>query len=290
VTLPVRLTHDLVDAVSLGPLRGDPLDAGAAAVHQDEVGILGAGPVEAADDGAWVGDGLAAGDGDQGAGCKVPHARRPPGECAKPRSVDGSRALAAPAGRRTVRSSGEGGGGGTPPARTRRRAKGPGRWRSPGAEARPNDIGGIEIRCPRLCGGRDARTGTADSRRLRSRSRAGGKRAAGPASADDRAPGHRLGAAQPPQAGAIDVRVRPPWSSGSVPRPVHRNNLTPQIAMFGWPICLCLHRKRASVCRPRKAACAPDKATSRHMSRWSRKPAASMDMAENELNFASLSC
>jgi len=67
VALQVRLAHHLVDAGALGPLGGDPLDAGAAAVHQHEVGKFGAGPVEAADDGARVGDGLAAGDGDQGA-------------------------------------------------------------------------------------------------------------------------------------------------------------------------------------------------------------------------------
>ena len=57
-----------MDAAALGPPGGDPLDAGAAAMYQRQVGVLGRGPVEAADDGARVGDGLAAGDGDQGAG------------------------------------------------------------------------------------------------------------------------------------------------------------------------------------------------------------------------------
>ena len=71
VAAPVGPAHDLVDAVPLGPLRGDLLDAGSAAVHQHQVVVLRLRLVEAADDGAGVGDGLAAGDGDQGAAGQV---------------------------------------------------------------------------------------------------------------------------------------------------------------------------------------------------------------------------
>ena len=46
------LHTDLVHAVALVPLRGDAFDAGATAVHQHHVGVLGAGLVELADDGA----------------------------------------------------------------------------------------------------------------------------------------------------------------------------------------------------------------------------------------------
>ena len=67
VAVPVRLADDLVDAVALGPARGDLLDAGAAAVHEHHVAMLGAGLVEHADHRGRVGDVLAAGDGDQGA-------------------------------------------------------------------------------------------------------------------------------------------------------------------------------------------------------------------------------
>ena len=40
VPVPVRLAHHLVDAVALGPLGGDALDAGAAAVAEDDVFVL----------------------------------------------------------------------------------------------------------------------------------------------------------------------------------------------------------------------------------------------------------
>ena len=53
---PVRLADDLVDAVALGPARRDLLDAGSAAVHEDDVGILGAGLVEPLDDRCRVRD------------------------------------------------------------------------------------------------------------------------------------------------------------------------------------------------------------------------------------------
>ena len=66
VAVPVGLAHHLVDAVPLGPLRGDLLDAGTAAVDEDHVGVLGAGLVEASGHRAGVGDGLAACDGDEG--------------------------------------------------------------------------------------------------------------------------------------------------------------------------------------------------------------------------------
>ena len=49
------------------PFRGDLLDAGSAAVHEDQVGILRSGLVEAAGDGAGVVEGLAAGYRDQDA-------------------------------------------------------------------------------------------------------------------------------------------------------------------------------------------------------------------------------
>ena len=62
-----------VDAVALGPVGGDPLDAGAAAMHEDQVAVLGARLVEPGDDGGRVGDVLAAGDGDQGALRQVGH-------------------------------------------------------------------------------------------------------------------------------------------------------------------------------------------------------------------------
>ena len=65
VGVPVRLAHDLVHAVAFRPLRSDLLHAGAAAVHQHHVGVLGADAVEAPEDGVGVGDVLAAGDGDQ---------------------------------------------------------------------------------------------------------------------------------------------------------------------------------------------------------------------------------
>ena len=39
VAVPVRLADDLVNAVALGPLRGEPLDARAAAMHQHHVGV-----------------------------------------------------------------------------------------------------------------------------------------------------------------------------------------------------------------------------------------------------------
>ena len=67
VVLPVGLADDLVEAVALGPLGGDLLDAGADPMQQHHAGILGAGLVKVLDDGARVGDSLAAGDGDQGA-------------------------------------------------------------------------------------------------------------------------------------------------------------------------------------------------------------------------------
>ena len=55
VCVPVRLAHHLVHAVALGPLRRDALlDAGPAAVHEDEVRVLRLGLVEARDDGARV--------------------------------------------------------------------------------------------------------------------------------------------------------------------------------------------------------------------------------------------
>ena len=63
--VPVGLAHHLVHGVALGPLRGDALDAGAAAVHEDDVVVLRLGLVEAGEDGAGVADLLAAGDGDQ---------------------------------------------------------------------------------------------------------------------------------------------------------------------------------------------------------------------------------
>ena len=65
VSVPVGLAHHLVDPVAFGPLRGDALDAGSAAVHEDDVVVLRLRLVEARDDGACVRDVLAARDGDQ---------------------------------------------------------------------------------------------------------------------------------------------------------------------------------------------------------------------------------
>ena len=64
---PVGLADDLVHALALGPLGGDALDAGAAAMDEDEVVVFGLGLVEAVEDGSGIGDVLAACDGDQGA-------------------------------------------------------------------------------------------------------------------------------------------------------------------------------------------------------------------------------
>ena len=71
VLVPVGLADDLVDAVALGPACRDALDAGAAAMHEHHVGILGAGLVEPGDDGGGVLHVLAAGDGDEGAAGQV---------------------------------------------------------------------------------------------------------------------------------------------------------------------------------------------------------------------------
>ena len=50
VAVPVRLADDLVDAASVSPVGRDLLDAGAPAMDEDHVGILGAGHVEPRDD------------------------------------------------------------------------------------------------------------------------------------------------------------------------------------------------------------------------------------------------
>ena len=65
VGVPVGLADDLVDAVALGPACRDLLGAGAAAVDEDDVGVLGLQLVELADDLAGVGGFLAARDGDE---------------------------------------------------------------------------------------------------------------------------------------------------------------------------------------------------------------------------------
>ena len=65
VGVPVRLAHDLVHVVAFRPLCSDLLDVGAAAVHQRDVGVLGADAVDAPEDGVVVVGVLAAGDGDQ---------------------------------------------------------------------------------------------------------------------------------------------------------------------------------------------------------------------------------
>ena len=60
VPLPVGLAHDLVHCVAFGPLRGDLLNAGAAAVHEHHVAVLGAHLLQAAVDDVRVADVLAA--------------------------------------------------------------------------------------------------------------------------------------------------------------------------------------------------------------------------------------
>ncbi len=67
VPVPVRLAHDLVHAVPFGPLRGELLDAGAAAVHEHHVAVLGEHLVEAGEHRVRVSDVFAARDGNQGA-------------------------------------------------------------------------------------------------------------------------------------------------------------------------------------------------------------------------------
>ena len=67
VGVPVGLAHHLMDAVALGPLCRDALDAGAAAVGEHHVVVLRLGLVEPGEDGVRVAHVLAAGDGDQGA-------------------------------------------------------------------------------------------------------------------------------------------------------------------------------------------------------------------------------
>ena len=71
VRFPVRPAHHLMHAVALGPLRGDLFDTGTAAVNEHDVGVLRLRPVESRNHGAGIGDGLAAGDGDQCAGGQV---------------------------------------------------------------------------------------------------------------------------------------------------------------------------------------------------------------------------
>ncbi len=71
VALPVGLAHHLVHAVLFGSLRGELLDAGAAAVDQHHVRVLGADAVEADEHRVRVGGVPAAGDGDQGAARQV---------------------------------------------------------------------------------------------------------------------------------------------------------------------------------------------------------------------------
>ena len=78
VCVPVRLAHHLVHAVAFGPLRGDVLDAGSAAVHEDDVVVLRLRLVEAGDDGARVRDVLPARDGDPAfPGAGAPGSRGP---------------------------------------------------------------------------------------------------------------------------------------------------------------------------------------------------------------------
>ena len=60
VCVPVGLADDLVDAVAVRPLGRDLLDAGATAVDQDHVVVLGLEFLEGADDGACVAGVLAA--------------------------------------------------------------------------------------------------------------------------------------------------------------------------------------------------------------------------------------
>ena len=59
VGVPVRLADDLMAAL-LSPLRREPLDTGAAAMHQHNVGILGADAVQSGEHGARIADLLAA--------------------------------------------------------------------------------------------------------------------------------------------------------------------------------------------------------------------------------------
>ena len=65
VGVPVGLADDLVDAVPLGPTGCYLLGTGAAAVDEDDVGVLGFQLVELADDLAGVGGFLATRDGDE---------------------------------------------------------------------------------------------------------------------------------------------------------------------------------------------------------------------------------
>ena len=67
VCVPVGPADELVDAARIGPAGCDLLDAGAATVEQDHVAVLLARAVERAPDGVGICDGLAAGDGDEGA-------------------------------------------------------------------------------------------------------------------------------------------------------------------------------------------------------------------------------
>ena len=50
VAVPVGLADDLMDAVAVCPLRCDALDAGAAAMHEDQVAVLGASHLQPRDD------------------------------------------------------------------------------------------------------------------------------------------------------------------------------------------------------------------------------------------------
>ena len=65
VRLPVGLAHDLVDAVSLGPACRYLLRTGAAAVDENDIGVLGLQLVEVCDDFAYVARLLATRDGDE---------------------------------------------------------------------------------------------------------------------------------------------------------------------------------------------------------------------------------
>ena len=67
MAVPVGDGDDLLDVVGFGPPGADFLDAGGVAVEQDHVGVPVASAVELAPDGVGVGDGLAAGEGDEGA-------------------------------------------------------------------------------------------------------------------------------------------------------------------------------------------------------------------------------
>ena len=136
VRAPVGTADHLVDASGFRPARGDLLDAGTATMEQHHVAVLRARHVERAPDRVGIGDGLAAGDGDEGALGQVRPRLEVLACAAEVACVDGGGGELSGPGSCASRASG---------ARYRRSRRGRRRRRGRGASRRPSRLS------PRFC-------------------------------------------------------------------------------------------------------------------------------------------